>query len=247
MAIGGQYADIDDDAAHATVMHAFAAGIRVFDTAPQYGCGLAEERLGRALAMLPRESVVVASKVGKRIVPLGSGGQRQRAIFFPGGHDAEMVFDYSADGTMRIVEDSLTRLRTHRLDLALVHDVIRVFHGEEGVHARFAEARHGAIVALRRLKSEGVVGAIGIGLKDVDIATRFVVEAGIDVVLVPGRMTLLDQSAATSGLLEACARGDGRHRCSPFRQRHPRHGVCRGGNLRLQAAGRGNPRACSQD
>jgi D-threo-aldose 1-dehydrogenase len=139
-------------------------------------------------------------------VPIGSGGQRQRAIFFPGGHDAEMVFDYSADGTYRIIDDSLKRLRTTRIDLALIHDVIRVFHGEEGVHRRFDECRDGAIVALRRLQRDGVVGAIGIGLKDVDIAQRFVVEAGIDVVLVPGRMTLLDQSAASSGLLADCAR-----------------------------------------
>jgi D-threo-aldose 1-dehydrogenase len=206
MAIGGQYAHIDDAAAHATLTHALERGIRVFDTAPQYGCGLAEERLGRALAMVPRERVVVATKVGKRIAPLGSGGQRQTAIFFPGGHDHEMLFDYSFDGTLRIVEGSLARLGLARLDLVLIHDVIRVFHGEVGVHARFAEARDGAVRALRRLQREGVVGAIGTGLKDVDIAARFIEECGVEVVLVPGRLTLLEQSALTSGLLDLCGR-----------------------------------------
>lgn len=204
MAIGGQYAGITDADAIATLRAAFDAGLRMFDTAPQYGCGLAEERLGLALAHMPRDEVVVASKVGKRIAPLGSGGQRQREVIFPGGHDAEMVFDFSYDGTLRIVDASLKRLRTSHLDVVLVHDVTRHFHGEDGVHARFAEARDGAIVALRKLQDEGVVGAIGTGLKDVDIAVRFIEECKIEVVLLPGRLTLLDQSALTSGLADLC-------------------------------------------
>ena len=206
MAIGGQYAGISDAEAIATVRAAYDAGIRLFDTAPQYGCGLAEERLGLALPHLPRDEIVVASKVGKRIAPLGSGGQRQREVIFPGGHDAEMVFDYSADGTRRMVDSSLRRLRTDRLDLVLIHDVTRHFHGEAGVHDRFVEARDGAVAALRKLQDEGVVGAIGTGLKDVDIAVRFIEECEIEVVLVPGRFTLLDQSAVTSGLADVCSK-----------------------------------------
>jgi D-threo-aldose 1-dehydrogenase len=206
MAIGGQVRGISDEAALATLRAAYQAGIRTFDTAPQYGCGLAEERLGLLLREVPRKEVVIASKVGKRIAPLGTGGQRQRDVIFPGGHDAEMVFDYSADGTQRIVEASLKRLRTDRLDLVLIHDVIRHFHGEDGVHARFEEARDGAVVALRRLQDEGVVGAIGSGLKDVDIAVRFVEECEAEVVLLPGRLTLLEQSALTSGLADLCAK-----------------------------------------
>ena len=206
MAIGGQVAGVSDADAIATLRAAYDAGIRVFDTAPQYGCGLAEERLGLALAHVPRDEVVVASKVGKRIAPLGSGGQRQREVIFPGGHDAEMVFDFSYDGTMRIVDASLRRLRTSHLDLALIHDVTRHFHGEDGVQVRYAEARDGAVVALRKLQDEGVVGAIGTGLKDVDIAVRFIEECEIEVVLLPGRLTLLDQSALTSGLADLCAK-----------------------------------------
>jgi D-threo-aldose 1-dehydrogenase len=217
MAIGGQHVGITHADAIATLQAAHAAGVRLFDTAPQYGCGLAEDRLGQALRDMARHEVLVSTKVGKRIVPVGSGGQRQREVFFPAGHDGEMIFDYSFDGTLRIMEASLARLGVTRVDIALIHDVIRVFHGEAGVHMRYVEARDGALRALRRLQREGVVGAVGIGLKDVDIAQRFVVEAGIDVALVPGRLTLLDQSAVSSGLLAACrAHGTALLAAAPF-------------------------------
>lgn len=206
MAVGGQYADVDDGQASAAIRAALDNGVTFFDTAPQYGCGLAEERLGRALAGVDRCRVGIASKVGKRIVPVGSGGQRQREIFFPGGHDAEMAFDYSYDGTLAIIEGSLKRLGMDRLDLVLIHDVIRHFHGEDGVHEVAAQAMSGAVRALDRLREEGVVGAIGTGLKDVDIAARFIEEADIDAVLVPGRLTLLDQSALNEGLLDLCSK-----------------------------------------
>ena len=206
MAVGGQYADVSDGQATAAIRTALANGITFFDTAPQYGCGLAEERLGRALRGAPRESVAIASKVGKRIVPVGSGGQRQREIFFPGGHDAEMVFDYSYDGTFATIDGSLQRLGMDRIDLVLIHDVIRHFHGEDGVHEVATQAINGTVRALHRLREEGVVGAIGTGLKDVDIAARFIEEADIDAVLVPGRLTLLDQSALHEGLLDLCAK-----------------------------------------
>lgn len=206
MAVGGQYADVTDEHATAAIRAALEHGVTFFDTAPQYGCGLAEERLGRALTGVGRDCVMIASKVGKRIVPVGSGGQRQREIFFPGGHDAEMVFDYSYDGTLAIVEGSLKRLNTDRLDLVLIHDIIRHFHGEDGVHDVATQAINGAVRALHRLRDEGTIGAIGTGLKDVDIAARFIEEADIDAVLVPGRLTLLDQSAFHEGLLDLCSK-----------------------------------------
>jgi D-threo-aldose 1-dehydrogenase len=203
MGIGGQYADVTAEEATATIHRALDRGITFFDAAPQYGCGLAEERLGNALAAT-KEPAQVSTKVGKRIAPEGSGGECQRSRLFPGGHPGELVFDYSRDGTYRIVEDSLQRLKRTHLDHVLIHDVTRHFHGETGVHERATEAINGAVNALRDLQSQGVVGKIGIGLKDVDIAERFVREAGIDTVLVPGRLTLLDQSAIASGLLETC-------------------------------------------
>ena len=204
MTIGGFKAALQDSEAQAVLAAAWSTGLRFYDTAPQYGCGLAEERLGAFIAQRTRGDAVIASKVGKRIADIGSGGARQH--LFPGGHDREMVFDYSYDGTLRIVEDSLKRLGTDRLDLVLIHDVTRHFHGEDGVHTRFAEARDGAVRALQRLKSERVIRAFGTGLKDVDIALAFAEQCGIDCVLVPGRMTLLEQSALTSGLLDRCHR-----------------------------------------
>ncbi len=206
MAIGGQYVDVDEAAALATIASARAAGITFFDTAPQYGCGLAEERLGAALRADPPASTVISSKVGKRIVPLGSGGQRQRGLHFPGGHDAEMRFDLSRDGTLRIVDETLARLDRSSIEMLLIHDVTRHFHGEDGIEAAIAAAMTGTLRALHDLRDQGAVKAIGIGLKDIDVAMRFVEDGDIDVALVPGRMTLLDQTALTSGLLDTCAK-----------------------------------------
>ena len=206
MAVGGQYADVDDVAARATIAAARAAGITFFDTAPQYGCGLAEERFGAALRAEPDPPVVISSKVGKCIAPLGSGGQAQRALHFPGGHDAEMVFDFSRDGTLRIVEGTLARLGRSSIDMLLIHDVTRHFHGEDGLEAAITAAMKGTLRALHELRDQGVVRAIGIGLKDTDVALRFIEEGDIDVALIPGRLTLLDQSALTSGLLDTCTK-----------------------------------------
>jgi D-threo-aldose 1-dehydrogenase len=204
MAVGGQYIDVDDAEAVATMIAARTAGISFFDTAPQYGCGLAEQRLGQALKNVAMSDAVVSSKVGKKIVPLGSGGQAQRALHFPGGNDAEIAFDFSYDGTRRIVDDSRARLGGRAIDMLLIHDVTRHFHGDDGIEAAFNAAFDGALRALHELRAEGLVRAIGIGLKDTDIAMRFIEDGEIDVALVPGRMSLLDQSAVTSGLLDTC-------------------------------------------
>ena len=139
-------------------------------------------------------------------MPLGSGGQAQRALHFPGGHDAEMLFDFSRDGTLRIVEGSLARLGRTSIDMLLIHDVTRHFYGDDGIEAAITAAMDGTLRALHELRDQGVVRAIGIGLKDIDVALRFVEEGDIDVALVPGRMTLIDQSALTSGLLDTCAK-----------------------------------------
>jgi D-threo-aldose 1-dehydrogenase len=206
MAVGGQYTEVSGADAAATIAAARIAGITFFDTAPQYGCGLAEERLGAALRAESLSPAVVSSKVAKRIAPLGSGGQAQRGLHFPGGHDAEMLFDFSYDGTLRIVEETLTRLGRSTIDMLLIHDVTRHFHGQDGINEALRMAMDGTLRALHALRMQGVVRAIGIGLKDTDIAMHFIEEGDIDVALVPGRMTLLDQSALTSGLLDTCVK-----------------------------------------
>jgi D-threo-aldose 1-dehydrogenase len=215
MAVGGQYVMTETEAA-TTLDAARAHGIVFFDTAPQYGAGLAEERLGAALARWSPPPVV-ATKVGKRLVPRGSGGQAQRETIFPAGHDLETVFDYSEAGTHEMFAASLARLRCERIDLVLIHDVTRHFHGDDGVMRRFDEAKSGAIPALRALQSAGRITALGVGLKDVDIAQRFIEECAIDVVLLPGRLTLLDHTGWTSGLLDlAHQRGVGVIAAAPF-------------------------------
>jgi D-threo-aldose 1-dehydrogenase len=202
--LGGLHAPVSDADAKAAVDAALAAGIRHFDTAPQYGTGLAEMRLGAALVGVPRERFVVSSKVGKLVVPKGSGGAPQP--IFVGGSGDEIRFDYSYEGAMRSLERSYDRLGLTRVDMVLVHDVTRRFHGEE-VGARFREAVDGAMRALGELKAEGKVSAIGLGMAEIEWIERFLDACRLDVVLLPGRYTLLDQTAGgPGGLLERCRR-----------------------------------------
>ena len=152
MAIGGQYTDVMPVEAGETIGTACDAGITLFDTAPQYGCGTAEALLGGALNSPGMPDVVISTKVGKAIMPLGSGGQAQRALHFPCGLDCEMVFDYSYDGTLRTVEGSLKRLQREHIDMLLIHDVTRFFHGDDGIEAALAAAMSGTLRALHRLR-----------------------------------------------------------------------------------------------
>jgi D-threo-aldose 1-dehydrogenase len=183
--------DVDDDEAIAVVHAAYDAGIRLFDTAPLYGHGLSERRLGAALATLPRDEITVATKVGRVLVP-DEPNHRDHTIFVdvPSVHP---VFDFSADGTRRSLAASLERLGLDRVDIVHVHD--------PDDHAD--EALAGAFPVLRQWRDEGVVGRIGSGMNQSALLTRFVREADVDCVLLAGRYTLLDQSALDD-LLPLC-------------------------------------------
>jgi D-threo-aldose 1-dehydrogenase len=189
--IGNLYEPVTDDAAQATVHAAYEAGVRLFDTAPLYGHGLSERRLGRALASLPRDSLTVSTKVGRLLVP-DDPAEADGTIFVevPAVHP---VFDFSADGVHRSLEASLERLGLDRVDIVHVHD--------PDDHAD--EALAGAFPTLRRWRDEGIVGAIGAGMNQAPMLARFVREAGVDCVLIAGRYTLLDQSAIDD-LLPLC-------------------------------------------
>jgi D-threo-aldose 1-dehydrogenase len=201
--IGGLFSDIDDAAAIETVRHAWDLGIRAFDTAPLYGYGASERRVGTALRDRPRDAFVLSTKVGRLVraesdIPPGADLDRQRA----GGRDdanyvrhepVRLVFDYSADGVRRSLDESLGRLGLDRIDIALIHDPDD--HWEAAVD--------GAWPALERLRSEGVVRAVGAGMNQSAMLTRFVRETDIDVVLLANRYTLLDQEALDT-LLPAC-------------------------------------------
>jgi D-threo-aldose 1-dehydrogenase len=182
--IGNLYVAIDDEAAAGAMRAAWEAGVRYFDTAPHYGLGLSERRLGSALAGLPREEFVVSTKVGRLLVPNPS----------PTGSDLDNGFavpdkltrarDYSRDGVLRSLEASLDRLGLDRVDIVYVHDP------EEHLD----EAMAGALPALAELRDSGVVGAIGAGMNFWEPLLRIVKESNVDLVMLAGRWTLLDRS-----------------------------------------------------
>jgi D-threo-aldose 1-dehydrogenase len=205
-AIAGMYTEVSEDDARAAVDAAWDGGIRTFDTAPHYGLGLSERRLGDALRCRPRGEYVISTKVGRLLEPAGpgpggTGAGRSVGRDTQGGFDvpARCVrrFDFSADGVRRSLAASLDRLGLDRVDIALIHDPDD--HGEQA----FREA----YPALERLRAEGAVGAIGVGMNQAEMLTRFVADTDIDTVLVAGRYTLLDQSAARELLPAAQRRG----------------------------------------
>ncbi len=188
--IANLFTSVTDDEAHAAVQAAWDAGIRFFDTAPHYGLGLGKRRLGAALRTLPREEYVVTTKVGRVLEPLPAQGRDTQGFDVPA--DARRVWDFSADGFRRSLEASLDRLGLDRVDVVLIHDP------DEHEDAAFSEA----YPALERLRGEGVVRAIGAGMNQSAMLTRFVRETDVDLVLWAGRYTVLDRSAA-SDLLPA--------------------------------------------
>jgi D-threo-aldose 1-dehydrogenase len=205
-AIGNLFTAVTDDDARAAVDAAWDGGIRFFDTAPHYGLGLSERRLGAALRGRPRDEYVISTKIGRllepdpssRPAPAGSaavGGRDPEGFDVPG--DLVRRFDYSADGVRRSLAASLSRLGLDRVDIALIHDPDA--HGEQALREAYP--------ALERLRAEGVVRAIGVGMNQTEMLTRFIRETDIDVVLVAGRYTLLDHSAAEELLPAALERG----------------------------------------
>jgi D-threo-aldose 1-dehydrogenase len=182
---GNMFTAIDDGTALAAVDTAWDGGIRYFDTAPHYGLGLSESRLGRALAGRPRDEYVLSTKVGRLLVPNPTPGGRDTE-----GFDVPDVLirrrDYSADGVKRSIDASLERLGTDRIDIVLIHDP------EDFMDEAVTEA----VPALVALREQGVIGAVGAGMNFVDPLRRFVTETDVDVVMVAGRWTLIDRTAA---------------------------------------------------
>ncbi len=192
-AIGNLYRAVDDDTALAAVRAAHEGGVRYFDTAPHYGLGLSERRLGQALAGLPRDEYVLSTKVGRLLEPHPAPTGSDLAA---GGFDVpdRLVrrLDFSADGVRRSLDASLERLGTDHVDIVYVHDP------DDHLDQAIAEA----VPALVRLREEGVVGAVGVGMNGWEGPDRVVRESDVDVVMLAGRWTLLDRSGQP--LLERC-------------------------------------------
>ncbi len=188
-ALGGMYASVADDEATAVVRTALGAGLNLIDTAPLYGHGTAERRVGAALAGTDRSSYVLSTKVGWDIVehPGGDTG------IFADAPPSDVVPDYSADGIRRSLEGSLKRLGLDAVDIVLIHDPDH--HEDEALTTTYP--------VLHALRDEGVVRAIGVGMNQSRIPTRFVLETDVDCVLLAGRWTLLDRSGGED-LLPAC-------------------------------------------
>lgn len=208
--LGNMFRDIPEDEALATVEAAWRDGIRYYDNAPFYGAGLAELRMGEALAGKPRDDYVISTKVGRVILDeledVASREQGEKAGVFAHGRANKVVNDYGYDATLRSIEGSLERLRTDRIDIAFVHDLARDFWGDQWI-ARFEEARTGAFRALDRLRDEGTIKAWGLGVNLVEpIETVLdLKEARPDCFLLAGRYTLLDHSRALQRVMPAVA------------------------------------------
>ncbi len=191
--IGGLYAPVSDETAAETLAAAWAAGIRTFDTAPHYGAGLSERRIGEFLAGRPRDEVVISTKVGRLLVP--ALGDTEGAEGFYGTPPLTRIRDYSRDGVLRSLAESLRRLGLDRVDIALIHDPDDFLD----------QAADSAYPALAELRAQGAVGAIGAGMNSAAALTWLVERCDLDCVLVAGRYTLLDDSAAQS-LFPLCQR-----------------------------------------
>ncbi|HLX78858.1 MAG TPA: aldo/keto reductase [Acidimicrobiales bacterium] len=194
--LGGLFSSVTEDDALATFITAWNGGIRAFDTAPHYGVGLAEVRLGvflRSLSSEVRGQAVVSSKVGRLLVPTDDNVEGDEGFY--GTPLFRRQRDYSRSGVFRSVEESLKRIGLEHLDIALIHDP------EE----HFAAALDEALPALCELRNQGLVRAIGVGMNQATSLVRFVREAELDCVLVAGRWSLLDRSAGRE-LLPECER-----------------------------------------
>ena len=200
--LGNLFTAMSDEQAHAVLQAAWDAGIRYFDTAPHYGLGLAERRLGAFLATKPREEFVVSTKVGRRLVP---SPETSDELDDEGGFvvpaDVRRVWDPSADGVRRSLDESLARLGLDRVDVLFLHDPDEYDDVEGSVAS--------AVPALVGLREEGLVRAVGIGSKSVAAHLAGVRAGDLDLLMVAGRYTLLEQPAAPELIPECRERGIG--------------------------------------
>ncbi|QKE75500.1 aldo/keto reductase [Arthrobacter citreus] len=209
--LGNMFRNIPEEEAIATVDAAWNNGIRYFDSAPFYGAGLAEIRLGEALSKYNRDEFVLSTKIGRLILDeLEDPTARdlgEKGGLFEFGRKNKLVNDYSADATLRSIEDSLNRLKTDRLDIVYVHDIAQDFYGDEWL-AQFEIARTGAFRVLSQLREEGVIKAWGLGVNKVE-PIEIALELGEhkpDVSLLAGRYTLLDHDRALHRLMPEAAK-----------------------------------------
>ncbi len=192
--LAGLYTSVEAATAVETVRRAHELGIGYFDTAPLYGSGRSEMLFGEALETIPRGDYVLSTKVGRLLEPVAEQPESDQFVDLP---SLEPTYDYSRDGVLRSIDESLARLRLDRVDIVMIHDP----------DDHFEQTRDEAFPALYELRSQGVVGAIGAGMNQWEMLARFAREADPDCFLLAGRYTLLDQSGLDE-LLPLCVEKD---------------------------------------
>lgn len=203
-AIGNLYRAMSEENAADTVRSALSAGLRYLDTAPHYGFGLSEKRLGATLADLdPDEDLILSTKVGRRLDPVVGSDLTRLRQGFVSPEPVESSFDYSYDSVMRSYEASRARLRRDRIDILYVHDIGRFAHGDQHPDI-FRQFMEGGYRALRELRDGGAVGAIGLGVNEWEVCVEALEHGDYDIMLLAGCYTLLDQSSLEL-LLPLCA------------------------------------------
>ncbi|GGA03659.1 aldo/keto reductase [Dyella caseinilytica] len=201
--IGNLYESVDEETATLTLSRAWLRDIRHFDTAPYYGYGLSESRIGAALSGVPRDSFSLSTKVGRLIE--ADAGQTQHADgFIVDGQRAR--FDYSRDGVLRSVEASLRRLRTDHVEVLLLHDIGALTHGEHHA-AVLHQALNEALPAMEELRTQGVCRAIGLGVNEEAVCLEVMPRFSLDVIMLAGRYTLFEQAHSIGVMAQAKARG----------------------------------------
>ena len=192
--LGGMYGDITEERAHEVVRRALSLGINVIDTAPLYGYGKSEIRIGRAVQGRNRSDFVLATKVGRLLVPKDEGGDTSQDANWGTESPLRPKFDFSYDAVMRSVEESLKRLETDRIDILHIHDPDN----------HYEQALRGAYPALEKLRSQGVIRAVSAGMNQSEMLARFAREGDFDCFLLAGRYSILEQGAMDE-LFPLCA------------------------------------------
>ncbi len=202
--LGDFYERMPESRAEATIAAAYDAGVRLFDTSPAYGLGLSEHRFGRVLRALPDHGFTLSTKVGRYLLP--EVPDRVNRYGFKGGLNMRLVTDYGYDATMRAVDQSFQRMGIERIDVLLIHDLDRRTHGTSFEHV-FGQAMDGVFKALVQLRDEGTIGAVGLGVHEVDVCLMAAAAGAFDCFMLAGPYTLLDQSAGDALLPLCSARG----------------------------------------
>jgi D-threo-aldose 1-dehydrogenase len=202
--VGNIFREIDEATSDAMFQASWDAGVRYYDTAPMYGHGLSELRTGHSLRWKTRDDFVLSSKVGRRLVP----ARRETIDFAPWTNAApfKLEFDYTYDGTMRAFEDSLQRLALERMDICFIHDIDVFTRGNDQPEV-FRQAMDGCWRALEKLRAEGVVKAIGVGVNEWQVCQAALEQRDFDCFLLAGRYTLLEQEAQDTFLPMCVDRG----------------------------------------